>query len=227
MSRDNLLEKGKNITKEIYEKMTIIETCDNVVEAIKDLPITFLDENKSLIGLEKVLSEEQIINIRKQIVNTIEGNSKEAENWLEKIAGLIEKPEKEEKPAKRTTRAKKTEKKEEPKEEAAEEVEENAAIPEPEEEKQEKTKRKKKTEQKPEPEEQKKEEKKQELEISEKELAEMYIRDNMSLQQIAAELGTDKKTVFAKIEEYDLKEPSGMSDSERKTWAKRAMERYN
>ena len=65
------------------------------------------------------------------------------------------------------------------------------------------------------------------IDIAESELAEMYVRKGMTVQEIADQTNSDKRSVFAKIEEYGLKEPAGMSDQERKTWAKKVMERYS
>ena len=228
MKREELLEKGKSITKEIYEKMTAVETCDNMIEAIKDLPITFIDENGSLIGLEKVLSEVQLLRIKNQIIETINKNSTAAEKWLEKMSSLIDaEPEK---TPKKTTRSTRTAKKAEPEKIDEDIEEENVAVEEQVEEKEEKPKKRKKStpkvEEKPDLE-KKEEEKQPEIEISEKQLAEMYVRDGKTLSEIANEINSDKKSVFAKIEEYNLKEPAGMTESERKTWAKRVMQRYD
>ena len=230
MKREELLEKGKSITKEIYEKMTAVETCDNMIEAIKDLPITFIDENGSLIGLEKVLSEEQLSKIKNEIIETINENSAAAEKWLEKMSSLLdEESEKTPKKTTKTTRSTRTAKKVEPEKKTADTGEENAAVEEQVKEKEEKPKKRKKStpkvEEKTDPE-KKEEEKQPEIEISEKQLAEMYVRDGKTLSEIANEINSDKKSVFAKIEEYNLKEPAGMTESERKTWAKRVMQRY-
>ena len=199
MEREQLLEAGKKLAGEIYEKMGVIEQCTSVAGTIEGLPICFLDEDGKLIGLEKVLTEEQTGEIRDSIIKTIYENSAEAEQWLQRLNTATLQPtsvhneSKTEKTTSRTAKQKKQTTKEE-------QVEKNITV--------------------------KKREKKQDIEIDEKKLAEMYVRQGMTLQEIAEEIGTDKKAVYEKVEEYGLKGPTGMSESERGAWEKRVMERY-
>lgn len=191
MEREQLLEAGKKLAGEIYEKMGVIEQCTSVAGTIEGLPICFLDEGGKLIGLEKVLTEEQTGEIRDNIIKTIYENSAEAEQWLQRLNTATLQPtsvHNESKTEKTTSRTAK-QKKQTTKEEQVE--------------------------------------KKQDIEIDEKKLAEMYVRQGMTLQEIAEEIGTDKKAVYEKVEEYGLKEPTGMSESERGAWEKRVMERYS
>lgn len=250
MEREKLLAWGKEIVAEIYEKMGVIEQCESMANTIQGLPVCFLDDDGNLIGLDKVLSETQMAQIREDIITTIKGNSKEATDWMERLndatmepvsenevedketesendvveeESVIEKQatvKEENESKKKTTKAKTTKQKKQTEVDTIEDIQKKASelgmtYGQYMEEQQKKNVTVKKRG------------KKKEIEITEKELAQMYVKQGMTLQEIAEQIGADKKEVYAKIEEYGLKEPAGMSESERSAWEKRVMERYS
>ena len=221
MEREKLLAWGKEIVGEIYEKMGVIEQCESMANTIQGLPVYFLDDDGNLIGLDKVLSETQMAQIREDIITTIKGNSKEAIDWMERLNDATMEPESETK--KKTTKAKTTKQKKQTDVDTIEDIQKKASELGmtygqymQEQEKKNVTVKKRG----------KKRGEKKEVEITEKELAQMYVRQGMTLQEIAEQVGADKKSVYEKVEEYGLKEPAGMSESERSAWEKRVMERY-
>lgn len=70
------------------------------------------------------------------------------------------------------------------------------------------------------------EEEKQLVEIDETKLAEMYVKEDKTVKEIADAFGTDKETVHAKITELGLKKPTGMDAAEEAGWKKRVMSRF-
>ena len=256
MEREKLLAWGKEIVAEIYEKMGAIEQCESMADAIQGLQVCFLGEDGNLIGLDKVLSETQMEQIREDIVKTIKGNSKEATDWMERLNDATMEPVSGNEVEEKEEESENNVVEEEPVKENTETVAEKKEPVKEESETKKKTTKAKTTKQKKQTDvdtiediqkkaselgmtygqymqEQekknvtvKKRGKKKEVEITEKELAQMYVRQGMTLQEIAEQVGADKKSVYEKVEEYGLKEPAGMLESERIAWEKRVMERY-
>ena len=98
MEREKLLETGKQLAGQIYEKMGMIEQCTTIADAVKELPVCFVDGDGKLIRMEKVLSNEQMNDLRDLAIKTIIENSREAESWLERLNDATNEPVAEENP---------------------------------------------------------------------------------------------------------------------------------
>lgn len=86
MERNEVLKKSQDLVNQIYENMGIIESCDTVAEKIRGLDICFNDpDSKQHVTLNGVLREEQLEDIRDEIIATIYKNSMEAQKFLERL----------------------------------------------------------------------------------------------------------------------------------------------
>lgn len=79
--KTQVLEQSRDLVNKIYENMSIVESCEVIVEKARDLPVCFHDGEKAIM-LDGVLSNEQVIRIREGIVNEINKNCEVAENFL-------------------------------------------------------------------------------------------------------------------------------------------------
>ena len=84
MSR--LMEKAVDLVNQIHACMRNAETCSAIADVIRDLPFVFKDGDK-IIGLEGVLTPEQMEEIRQIVINKIEDNQADAERFLAVITG--------------------------------------------------------------------------------------------------------------------------------------------
>lgn len=90
--REEILKSSNELVNQIYEKMRVIESCDVIVDKVKDLDICFNDNDQSVVSLEGVLSEEQLVGIRDGILSKIYDNATEAQKFLERMNLLSRKP---------------------------------------------------------------------------------------------------------------------------------------
>ncbi|WP_455717477.1 hypothetical protein, partial [Anaerosporobacter sp.] len=74
MVREEILKNSNELVNQIYEKMRVIESCDAIVDKVKDLDICFNDNEQSIIALEGVLSVDQLTGIRGNILDVINNN---------------------------------------------------------------------------------------------------------------------------------------------------------
>ena len=86
MTRETILNDSRDLVKQIYAKMSIIESCDAVAEKVKNLDVCFNDiDNEKIIILDEILKVEQLAEIRNQIVGKIYDNAIEAQSFLERL----------------------------------------------------------------------------------------------------------------------------------------------
>lgn len=86
MEKTKVLERSKELVNQIFSKMSIIESCDTVVDMIKDLEVCFYnpDSQKNVV-LSEVMSEQQLSEVREGIISKIYSNSLEAQLYLERL----------------------------------------------------------------------------------------------------------------------------------------------
>jgi len=86
MVREEVLTKSRELVNQIYEKMSVIESCDSVAEKIKGLDVCFNDvDNKQIVALDGILSAEQFTSVREGIISKIYENAFEAQIFLERL----------------------------------------------------------------------------------------------------------------------------------------------
>ena len=113
MTRENLLKSSQEIASNIFDKMGVIESCESMTRELEEMEIGCIKQGEA-ISLAKVLTTEQLKDIKGKVKETIDGNAKEAEAWLTGLTSIANKapettPEKA--PAKKTVKkapAKKT-----------------------------------------------------------------------------------------------------------------------
>jgi type II secretory pathway component PulC len=87
MTREEILNSSRELVDQIYSKMSVIESCDTVVEKIKDLDVCFNDQdNKQIVVLNEILNTEQLTGIREGIISRIHDNAKSAQDYLERLS---------------------------------------------------------------------------------------------------------------------------------------------
>ena len=83
-----LLDKAREMSNTIFEKMRIVEECDALAGRIEGKQFVFMNEDNSVIDMTGVLNEDQIETIRNMSIIAIKSNAEDAEKWLEQIAGF-------------------------------------------------------------------------------------------------------------------------------------------
>lgn len=86
MLREEILNSSRELVNRIYEKMSIIETCDSVAKKVMNLDVCFNDiDNKQIVALEGILRPEQLAVVRESIIKRIYDNAAEAQFFLERL----------------------------------------------------------------------------------------------------------------------------------------------
>lgn len=85
-SNTTLNEKVNGIMEEAYKKMSMSETCDVLLEQIKEKYIIFTNDENNATDIRKVLTESQMENIKHVVFECIRNNKKESDEWLEQFA---------------------------------------------------------------------------------------------------------------------------------------------
>lgn len=80
-----LNEKVNGIMEEAYKKMSMSETCDVLLEQIKEKYIIFTNDENNATDIRKVLSESQMENIKQIVLACIRDNKKDSDDWLEQF----------------------------------------------------------------------------------------------------------------------------------------------
>ena len=91
-----LNEKINGIMEEVYKKMRISETCDDLVEKIANKFFIFAEEQTNekgesaflTVDVRKVLSDAQMENIKQIIIASIRSNKADSDAWLEQFAAF-------------------------------------------------------------------------------------------------------------------------------------------
>lgn len=86
MERAEVLMKSKELVNQIFAKMNVIESCDTVVDMIKDLEVCFYNPgDQKNVNLSEVLNDQQLTDIRGDIISRIHSNALDAQLYLEKL----------------------------------------------------------------------------------------------------------------------------------------------
>lgn len=81
-----ILEKAREMSKKIYERMGMVEACEGIAQEVEGKEFIFIDKEGTAIHLDRVLTNNQMENIRSIIITSIRSNGEDAEKWLKKIA---------------------------------------------------------------------------------------------------------------------------------------------
>lgn len=83
-----ILENAKALVDDIYKNMTKVETCEALSEAVSEQEVVLVKPGGDrYVKLDGVLTEEQMLDVKKYIQNTIDSNKAEAERFLRKVSG--------------------------------------------------------------------------------------------------------------------------------------------
>lgn len=83
-----VLEDAKALVDDIYKSMTKVETCETLSEAVSEQEVVLVKPGgERYVRLDGVLTEEQLLDVKKYIQSTIDSNKAEAERFLRKVSG--------------------------------------------------------------------------------------------------------------------------------------------
>ena len=84
----SILENAKELVDDILNCMTNVETCDVISEAVSEQEVVLVKPGGDrYVRLDGVLTEEQMLDVKKYIQNTIDSNKSEAERFLLRVSG--------------------------------------------------------------------------------------------------------------------------------------------
>lgn len=83
-----ILEKAKELVDDIFKAMTKVENCETLSEEVASQDVVLVKAGGDrYVKLDRVMTEEQIQDVKKYIQNTIDGNKAEAERFLRRVSG--------------------------------------------------------------------------------------------------------------------------------------------
>ena len=191
MSR--LMEKAVDLVNQIHACMRNAETCSAIADVIRELPFVFKDGDK-IIGLEGVLTPEQMEEIRQVVINKIEDNQADAERFLAVITGEDKNGLVQEEADLADEVAQEFEDLDAELEALIDQIDDEPVVPAP------KKKTKKKVENK------KEEESK--VIVTPEDVRRLYLEENKTLDEVANILGTNRSAVYKVVSAYGLRKPS-------------------
>lgn len=84
----NILENAKALVDDIYKAMTKVETCETLAEVVSTQEVVLVKHgSERYVRLDGVLTEDQMLDVKKYIQNTIDSNKAEAERFLLRVSG--------------------------------------------------------------------------------------------------------------------------------------------
>lgn len=84
----SIIENAKELVDDILNCMTKVETCDVISEAVSEQEVVLVKPgSERYVRLDGVLTEDQMLDVKKYIQNTIDSNKAEAERFLLRVSG--------------------------------------------------------------------------------------------------------------------------------------------
>ena len=86
---EETLVDSKNLVAKIYDKMSVVETCEAISEKIKSMKICYTSDENQILVLDKVLDDEQMMLTSEFIIKMIDNRKNEAAKYLDFLNGKV------------------------------------------------------------------------------------------------------------------------------------------
>lgn len=86
---EETLVDSKNLVAKIYDKMSVVETCEAISEKIKVMKVCYTGDENQFLALDKVLDESQMMLTSEFIIKMIDNRKNEAAKYLDFLNGKI------------------------------------------------------------------------------------------------------------------------------------------